>query len=281
MDLTRVRRGDRRRRTGHDRRAGDARRTGRRGATGDGTGRDRLDPSRRDDGAAAAPGRRSPSSTMRWRRTVSASRSRRRERSAERSPSGRAASAGSGYGPVRDVLLQARYVSAAGEIVKAGGPTVKNVSGFDLCRLLVGSRGTLGFLGDVIMRTRPRAAFEQWFTTHRRSVGDRARALPTDVACSGTARRRGCCSRAIPAMSPTRRSRPRWTAAIRRASCRSGGRWSMRPADLASLPGTGRFVAEIGVGIVHHELPAPVRVPTTPSSSCTAGSRSSSTRPVA
>ena len=60
-----------------------------------------------------------------------------------------------GYGPVRDVLLQTRYVSAAGEVVKAGGPTVKNVSGFDLCRLLVGSRGTLGFLGDVIMRTRP------------------------------------------------------------------------------------------------------------------------------
>ena len=46
-----------------------------------------------------------------------------------------------GDGPVRDVLLQARYVGADGEVVKAGGPTVKNVSGFDVCRLLVGSRG--------------------------------------------------------------------------------------------------------------------------------------------
>ena len=45
-----------------------------------------------------------------------------------------------GWGPVRDTLLQARYVSAGGEVVKAGGPTVKNVSGFDLCRLRVGSR---------------------------------------------------------------------------------------------------------------------------------------------
>ena len=69
-----------------------------------------------------------------------------------------------GYGPVRDTLLQARYVSAEGEVVKAGGPTVKNVSGFDLCRLLVGSRGTLGFLGEVILRTRPRARYEQWFS---------------------------------------------------------------------------------------------------------------------
>src|SRR5688500_15159747 len=70
-----------------------------------------------------------------------------------------------GYGPVRDTLLQARYVSAAGGVVKAGRPTVKNVTGFDLCRLLVGSQGTLGFIGDVILRTRPRARFEQWFST--------------------------------------------------------------------------------------------------------------------
>ena len=69
-----------------------------------------------------------------------------------------------GDGPIRDVLLQARYVSSAGEVVKAGGPTVKNVSGFDLCRLLVGSRGTLGFLGDVILRTRPLASHSQWFS---------------------------------------------------------------------------------------------------------------------
>ena len=70
-----------------------------------------------------------------------------------------------GYGPVRDVLLQANYVSDGGEVVQAGGPTVKNVSGFDLCRLLVGARGTLGFLGDVIIRSRPRPPHSQWFTT--------------------------------------------------------------------------------------------------------------------
>ena len=69
-----------------------------------------------------------------------------------------------GYGPVRDVLLQACYVSDRGQVVQAGGPTVKNVSGFDLCRLLVGARGTLGFVGDVILRTRPLPAHSQWFT---------------------------------------------------------------------------------------------------------------------
>ncbi|HEY4332383.1 MAG TPA: hypothetical protein VGM78_07435, partial [Ilumatobacteraceae bacterium] len=72
-----------------------------------------------------------------------------------------------GDGPVRNVLLQADYVSAAGEVITAGGPTVKNVSGFDICRLLVGSEGSLGFIGAVILRTRPLAATSRWFTTAR------------------------------------------------------------------------------------------------------------------
>ena len=53
------------------------------------------------------------------------------------------------YGPMRDCVLEARYVSAAGQLVKAGAPVVKNVSGFDLVRLLVGSLGTLGLLAEV------------------------------------------------------------------------------------------------------------------------------------
>src|SRR5690606_37855854 len=56
-------------------------------------------------------------------------------------------------GPLRDALLEARYVSAEGRLVVAGGPTVKNVAGYDLCRLLIGSLGTLGFLGEVVLRT--------------------------------------------------------------------------------------------------------------------------------
>ena len=68
-----------------------------------------------------------------------------------------------GYGPVRDALLQAGVVTADGLVGKVGGPTVKNVSGFDLARLLVGSLGTLALMGDVILRTRPRPAAEGWY----------------------------------------------------------------------------------------------------------------------
>jgi glycolate oxidase FAD binding subunit len=163
-----------------------------------------------------------------------------------------------GYGPVRDTLLQARYVSAAGEIVKAGAPTVKNVSGFDLCRLLVGSRGTLGFVGEVILRTRPIAAYEQWFTstadpdtllrTLYRPVsilwdGASASILlaghPDDVAEQAAAN--GLVPGDPPPLLPT------------------GGRWSIAPREIRALVGSGRFVAEVGIGIVHHEHPAPAR----------------------
>lgn len=163
-----------------------------------------------------------------------------------------------GYGPVRDALLQACFVDAKGQIVKAGGPTVKNVSGFDLCRLLVGSRGTLGFLGDVILRTRPRAGFEQWFTTDADPFELFPRLYrPTSVLWDGRCtwvllegHERDVTEQA---------SRCGLVAGDPPGELPSGGRWSVRPAELPGLVGSGAFVAEIGVGIVHHEHPAPAR----------------------
>ncbi len=164
------------------------------------------------------------------------------------------------YGAMRDVLLQANYVNAAGKIVKAGGPTVKNVSGFDLCRLLVGSRGTLGFIGDVILRTRPRAAFEQWCT----SEGDPWTVLtgifrPTSVLWDGATTwvlLEGD-ERDVAEMA----ERFSLVAADAGPVLPTGGRWSMPPAELMSLrvAPPGSFVAEIGVGIVHHTRPRPER----------------------
>lgn len=163
-----------------------------------------------------------------------------------------------GYGPVRDSLLQARFVNARGQVVKAGGPTVKNVSGFDLCRLLVGSRGTLGFIGDVILRTRPRAGFEQWFTTDADPFELFPKLYrPTSVLWDGATtwvllegHERDVTAQAtlhgLDAGEPPR-------------ELPVGGRWSMRPSDLPGLVGSGAFVAEVGVGLVHHEHPTPPR----------------------
>jgi glycolate oxidase FAD binding subunit len=58
--------------------------------------------------------------------------------------------------------LLARGVGADGVAFTAGGPTVKNVTGYDLCRLLVGSLGTLALVGRVILRTHPVPARSLW-----------------------------------------------------------------------------------------------------------------------
>ncbi len=67
------------------------------------------------------------------------------------------------YGAARDLLLEAQFVNAAGELLRAGAPVVKNVSGYDLCRLLVGSFGTVGLMGEVVLRCRPTPASSQWY----------------------------------------------------------------------------------------------------------------------
>ena len=67
-------------------------------------------------------------------------------------------------GELADVLLQADCVGADGALFTAGGPTVKNVTGYDLCRLLVGSLGTLALVGRVILRTRPLPEAFAWMS---------------------------------------------------------------------------------------------------------------------
>lgn len=60
------------------------------------------------------------------------------------------------YGRARDALLGFRAVNGWGEAYKAGGKVVKNVTGFDLPKLICGAMGTLGVLTEVTLRVFPR-----------------------------------------------------------------------------------------------------------------------------
>ncbi|HSL57090.1 MAG TPA: FAD-binding protein [Acidimicrobiales bacterium] len=162
-----------------------------------------------------------------------------------------------GRGPIRDALLEASVVGADGRLVRAGGPTVKNVTGYDLCRLLVGSLGTLACIGEAVLRTRPLPAAAAWLsgpadpalvraTVHRpaailwdgRTVWVRLEGDPGDVAADT----RSLAAHGLePADGPPRLP---------------PHRWSVDPATLGAL--TGTFVAEVGVGTVHHTDPPPV-----------------------
>src|SRR5215471_7161840 len=63
-------------------------------------------------------------------------------------------------GAARDHFLGVSAVSGRGETFKSGGRVVKNVTGYDLCKLLAGSWGTLAAVTDVTVKTLPRPETE-------------------------------------------------------------------------------------------------------------------------
>lgn len=164
------------------------------------------------------------------------------------------------YGPLRDVLLEARFVSSSGSIVKAGGPTVKNVTGFDLCRVLVGSLGTLGLLAEVVLRTRPVSPASCWL----RAAAEPEAAMevlwrPAAVLADGASTWVLLEGHAVD------------VAAERDALARLGfeevdgppelppHRWSVPPAEWRRHVSPGRVIAEVGVGTLHADHPQPSR----------------------
>lgn len=182
------------------------------------------------------------------------------------------------YGHVRDLVLQTRHVDASGKVVTAGGPTVKNVSGYDLPRLLVGSLGTLGLLAEVILRTLPVPPAAQWLEgdgdpfaafdlLYRPSSilwnGSHAWILlegdPADVAAEA--------AKIAPLGFSPADAGPQGSVGADVAShdaiaaavgpqMPAIGRESMRPAELRALAGTGgEWLAEVGVGLVHRPEP--------------------------
>jgi len=173
-----------------------------------------------------------------------------------------------GRGAARDAVLRVRFVGHDGEVITAGGSTVKNVSGFDLCRLLVGSWGTLGFLGEVLLRTRPLPTCSVWFALeadaseirrlrarlHRPAAllwnGEEARLCleghPDDVAATVSDLRRAAGTTLLESAPPPVDDFPH--------------RWSMSPQRIEESVSTsvGACWAEVGVGTVHHRHRAPV-----------------------
>ncbi|MFN8470873.1 MAG: FAD-linked oxidase C-terminal domain-containing protein [Anaerolineae bacterium] len=59
------------------------------------------------------------------------------------------------YGGARDLMLAATVALPDGRVIRAGRPVVKNVAGYDLPKLFVGSHGTLGLLTDVTFKLAP------------------------------------------------------------------------------------------------------------------------------
>ncbi len=94
-----------------------------------------------------------------------------------------------GYGGLRDYCIGVRFVTGDGRIGKGGGQVVKNVAGYDLMKLLIGSQGTLAVITSASFKLFPAPrqtrTFVAYFSTAAEALEFRSRVLrsPLDPAC--------------------------------------------------------------------------------------------------
>lgn len=94
-------------------------------------------------------------------------------------------------GAARDHMLGVRFVTGTGEVVKNGGRVMKNVTGYDLVKLMAGSHGTLGVLTEVSLKVQAIPEAEATLILRDqpldRAVTDLTRAMGTPFDVSGAA----------------------------------------------------------------------------------------------
>src|ERR1700688_377713 len=80
-------------------------------------------------------------------------------------------------GAARDHFLGLTAVTGRAETIKSGGRVVKNVTGYDLCKVLAGSWGTLAAMSDITVKVLPNAATEATVIVDRLDDAHAAQAM--------------------------------------------------------------------------------------------------------
>ncbi len=92
-------------------------------------------------------------------------------------------------GALRDHILGFQGVNGKGEIIKSGGTVVKNVTGYDVSKLITGSYGTLVALTEIVLKVQPKNEETQTLLIHninlKRALNIFSKAMHTSVEISG------------------------------------------------------------------------------------------------
>lgn len=90
------------------------------------------------------------------------------------------------YGVTKNYVMGLEVVLAGGEILHTGGKSVKDVAGYNLKEVLVGSEGTLGIFTKILLRLIPRPEAYKTMVAFYRSVDDAARTVSAIIAAKIT-----------------------------------------------------------------------------------------------
>ena len=91
-----------------------------------------------------------------------------------------------GCGTVRDYLIGIKVALTDGRLIKSGGKVVKNVAGYDLSKLFVGSRGSLGVIVEATFKLQPVPEVEQFVQAYCESLENAGMLLEGVVAANVT-----------------------------------------------------------------------------------------------
>jgi len=81
------------------------------------------------------------------------------------------------YGVTKDYILGLEVVTPTGDIIRTGGRTLKNVVGYDLTKLFVGSEGTLGIVTKIILKLLPKPAAKKTMLVQFETIDGAAKSV--------------------------------------------------------------------------------------------------------
>lgn len=88
------------------------------------------------------------------------------------------------YGVTKDYVIGLEVVTAQGDIIRTGGNTIKNVTGYDLTKLLIGAEGTLGIITEATLRLIPKPPATQTALIVFEDLGSAGRSI-SQILTSG------------------------------------------------------------------------------------------------
>jgi len=86
------------------------------------------------------------------------------------------------YGVTREYVLGLEVVTPTGDIIRTGGETLKNVVGYDLTRLFVGSEGTLGIITEITLKLLPKPAAKKTMLIQFSSIDGAAQSVSAIIS---------------------------------------------------------------------------------------------------